>query len=304
MVKRARTQSGPFHGLCGYAVEFRAALDQAESSEAPTAAALRGIALRERDEGGDLGQCLHVLHEDGMVRAWTAADVQGLQKIAENTPKLDRKQLKLREDQRPFYRGSVAARQRYYNDQLTPGTALEVWRETDHAWCEATVVEAVTYYDKQAQTLGAVRVPFVNVSFAGADGHEGRGAIELDNDVWRLAGETLHDEMKRQDHRMLLSVPEAGTSVTRAFASPCVTLAQQMDPQGATPSVVLSGAVAVLTQICKDADGGAREKRVVVELPVQRDTAAGLDASFDDRGVVKVVYVAKDYDVLGSGADR
>lgn len=304
MVKRARSQTGPFHGLCGYEVTFRSAVDKPEGGEPSTSEPLRGIALKERDEGGDLGQCLHVLHEDGLVRAWTAAEVADLQKRSDDAPKLDRKQLKLREEQRPFYRGSVAGRRRYYKDALTPGTKLEVWREADHAWCEVTVVESTTYYDKEAQTLGATRPAFVNVSFAGADGQEGRGAIELDSDVWRLAGETLQSEARAQDHRSLLIVPEAGTSVTRAFASACVMLAQQMDPNGEAPSVVVAEGVAVLTQAVQGQDGGAKEKKVVVELPVPRDLSAGLDASFDDQGVVKVTYVAKDFEVLGSGVDR
>lgn len=254
---------------------------------------LRGVALYERDHGKYIGLCLHVLHEDGLIRAWAADEVDDMA-VVPGTSKLERKQIKLREAERACHGGSVKGRQAYYAGRLTHGTALEVWSELDRAWCRCTVVLCPAYFDRATKAYTAEKKPVATVSFGGG----AEGTICLDSDVWRMAGESAEVEHRMRDHWCLLVLPKVGVSVTRALASPYVTLAVQMEAGSGVPLVSVNEWTAAITQTVVDRAGKRKLKRVIVELPVAYDVSGAVDASFDDKGVLKVLYTAKKHEIL------
>jgi hypothetical protein len=300
-VKRAR-QRGQFQQLLGCVVSFVAKRGESATPQGNTGAcssesAVRGMALYERDHGKDIGVLLYVLHEDGLVRAWAASEMDEIATVVEKS-KLKPKQTKLREAERAYYMGSVKGRRAYYAGHLTKGTGLEVWNELDHAWCRCTVESCPAYFDCKSKAYNSVKKPVATVIYSGPEGKQLQGTIGLDDEVWRLAGEKPEVEQRMRDHRCLLVLPEVGVSVTRPFASPNVTLTVQMDVGGLMPVVNVNEWTATIEQRLADSTGKSKLKRVIVQLPIRYNGAGNVDASFDDKGVLKVLYMAKRHETM------
>lgn len=287
--KRNRSSSSRHTDMINWPVLFKVTSRVEDQHASGTSRAVtseqHGIALSEQDHAST-GPCLHVLHEDGMIRAWAESDISEI-KAAPDGELLSKKQVDMRIRERPFFRGSVAGRGRYYADTLA-GANVEVWSELDRAWCVCKVTSCPRYFDAEACTLAGGH-PKMDIEYK--DGT--LDTMDLDMAVWRIDRETAEDERVRKDQRCMLFVPEAGLWVGRSVGSPVVLLSKQMHAKGPKPAVSLSKQVVVISQDCPKDGGGVQEEKVVITLPVEFDAKKGeVDVTFDENGVVHVRYTA------------
>jgi hypothetical protein len=287
--KRNRSGSGRHADMINWPIIFTVSMCVEDQHASSTSKALtseqRGIALSEQDDAAT-GPCLHVLHEDGMIRAWAERDISKI-KAAPDGELLSKEQVDLRIRERPFFRGSVVGRGRYYNDKLE-GANLEVWSELDRAWCVCKVISCPRYFDSENYTLAGGH-PMISIEYK--DG--ALDMINLDTAVWRIQWEKAEDERARRDQMCMLFIPEAGLWVGRSVGSPVVQLSKQMHAKGSKPAVSLSEQVAVISQDWTKEGGRVQEENVVITLPVEFDAKkAEVDVTFDEHGVVHVRYTA------------
>ena len=235
----------------------------------------RGIVVSTSNRAG-IGRVIRVLHNDGFIRAWVSTSVHDMVPLPA-FPQLSKEQMKLKMNTRPFLGGSLLALRKYCGGELA-GADIEV-SEDARAWCPCSVTAA---------SRTARRLPPIEVKFPGG----GVGRIQADTAVWRMAKETLEDELTRQDHHLALSSPESGTAIAQCGFSSLMAVSQQMR-SASMPDVQVSSWLLSVRQVFRS-HRGKELFHLLLRLPVECDVRKGIDCCMDSSNVLHVRYRAKE----------
>eukprot|EP00892_Ulva_mutabilis_P000163 jgi/Ulvmu1/10147/UM006_0101.1 len=221
--------------------------------------------------GGSDGQAkVMVLHPDGLLRRWKAADIEFKSELSDKP--FSQADLELRKSARPARGGTTKGQEMIQNGQLQ-GNPIHVWNEDSMQWEVGNVIEAVEG-GKFHVTMG-----------------DGNVELDLAKLVWKVGGESAADVLKSEKDLIVLDDPSIPVLVTQQPSSKKMHVYIQTKhcSQGASPKVFATPE-AIHVHDSSDDGQSSRDVVVVLQAHQQCDTEETVEAVLDKEKWLRVTF--------------